>query len=884
VSPRSLSYGQLRATVKAVRGRFPEARVIGIHSAPWSGPTTVQVGGEDVEVAYCPSGLAVRERLARYESRGQPLVLLTDCSEDDLGVDVLARLVKRRLLHVESWQALMDLFQAHDVDPRLVRERWIAETLLDAIPAEGFAPVPGGVLDADTVWRILLCDRLGFESPQPDARDILRWTLDPSRLAGFDASVPEFREGVAGWLSRSAGSVGAGIVRSILAGRGADALPVGLICRVLYGEGTEAEPALRQAAVRLEPLMQGHFLTAADGLGWADAAEAVLRGLLDAGGLKAVGPWLARADALLGELRAEGFAYRSAVLLLGFEQRLERYGAALGAALEGAGSLDELEAMAREAVAHDHASVREGRAQVVEMSLRLARRLLHEGAAAEATSFSEAASAYAINGGFVDWARGIVWPGDAAPTLGEAMGGLGRRVADMREAENRRFGQLLAEWTAVGSSSDEVIPVEELLGRVLAPLAKHAPVVLVVIDGMSYAVFRELHEDFGRHGWFEIGSEERPARLPVIAALPSITEVSRASLLCGALRRGASAVEKEGFAAHPGLLAACAASLPPILFHKVDLSEPGGGGLAPNLRKEIENPKRRVAGVVINAVDDHLAKGDQLRLRWRIDTIRPLEWILDAAREAGRAVVVTSDHGHVLERDLVYRSHDTESARFRPAGGALAPDEVMLRGPRVLLPGGGTVVAPWSERVRYTQKQNGYHGGATPQEVVIPLAVYGSGRLRVPGWMEIGGDVPGWWDPEGPIVVAPSVSVPVAPPVADRRPQGEMFPLQTEPVAGNWVEQLLASAVFQAQKRLVARMALPDERVQQCLLVLDERGGKLTRSAFARSLGMPLARMGGLIAALRRLLNVEGYSVLTLDEDSDTVTLNRALLDRQFQL
>jgi hypothetical protein len=42
--------------------------------------------------------------------------------------------------------------------------------------------------------------------------------------------------------------------------------------------------------------------------------------------------------------------------------------------------------------------------------------------------------------------------------------------------------------------------------------------------------------------------------------------------------------------------------------------------------------------------------------------------------------------------------------------------------------------------------------------------------------------------------------------------------------------------------------------------------------------------MAGLIAALRRLLNVEGYPVLTLDEDSDTVTLNRALLDRQFQL
>ncbi|HVQ74037.1 MAG TPA: hypothetical protein VMT79_00705 [Candidatus Binatia bacterium] len=90
--------------------------------------------------------------------------------------------------------------------------------------------------------------------------------------------------------------------------------------------------------------------------------------------------------------------------------------------------------------------------------------------------------------------------------------------------------------------------------------------------------------------------------------------------------------------------------------------------------------------------------------------------------------------------------------------------------------------------------------------------------------------------------------------------------------------------MFQGQRRLAARLNLPDDRIRQCLLALDERGGTLTRSAFARLAGMPLPRMAGLIAALRRLLNVEGYPVLTLDEDSDTVTLNRALLDRQFQL
>ncbi len=361
--------------------------------------------------------------------------------------------------------------------------------------------------------------------------------------------------------------------------------------------------------------------------------------------------------------------------------------------------------------------------------------------------------------------------------------------------------------------------------------------------------------------------------------------MSRASLLCGALRRGTSGAEKEGFAAQPALVAASGAGLAPILFHKGDLSVPGGGGLAPAMLKELQNAKRRVVGIVINAVDDHLARGDQVRVAWGAESIGPLQWILDTARDAGRAVVVTSDHGHVLERGCIYRSANTDSPRFRPDDGTLAPDEVVVHGPRVLAPA-GRLVALWSERARYAPKQNGYHGGVAPQEVVIPLAVYTSHRLRVPGWVELASAVPGWWEEEPPGVVAPAPAgvLPAPPPAIGRRPQGELFAPPVDPAAGPWVDRLLASTVFQGQRRLAARLNLPDDRIRQCLLALDERGGTLTRSAFARLAGMPLPRMAGLIAALRRLLNVEGYPVLTLDEDSDTVTLNRALLDRQFQL
>ena len=79
-------------------------------------------------------------------------------------------------------------------------------------------------------------------------------------------------------------------------------------------------------------------------------------------------------------------------------------------------------------------------------------------------------------------------------------------------------------------------------------------------------------------------------------------------------------------------------------------------------------------------------------------------------------------------------------------------------------------------------------------------------------------------------------------------------------------------------------MAPPDEQFKSLLSALDERGGKLTRSALAHRLGLPLVRVASFVAAARRVLNVEGYAVVRFDEPSDTIELNRELLIAQFEL
>jgi len=127
-------------------------------------------------------------------------------------------------------------------------------------------------------------------------------------------------------------------------------------------------------------------------------------------------------------------------------------------------------------------------------------------------------------------------------------------------------------------------------------------------------------------------SQEKP--FVGVAALPTITEVSRTSLLCGRLTTGAQAQERPGFATHPALMAASRAEYAPKLFHKGDLAD--AGNLAQEVRTAIANPKQQVVGVVYNAVDDHLSGPDQLNQRWTLEDLRLLLPLLREAREPTR--------------------------------------------------------------------------------------------------------------------------------------------------------------------------------------------------------------------------------------------------------
>jgi hypothetical protein len=97
---------------------------------------------------------------------------------------------------------------------------------------------------------------------------------------------------------------------------------------------------------------------------------------------------------------------------------------------------------------------------------------------------------------------------------------------------------------------------------------------------------------------------------------------------------------------------------------------------------------------------------------------------------------------------------------------------------------------------------------------------------------------------------------------------------------GDSVAALLASEVF-VQQMEVFGGRLKREQVEQALRVLTERNGVQMKPALAQRLAVPPIRVDGLLASLQRILNVDGYPVLTIDS-SQTVRLNLPLLKEQF--
>ena len=56
------------------------------------------------------------------------------------------------------------------------------------------------------------------------------------------------------------------------------------------------------------------------------------------------------------------------------------------------------------------------------------------------------------------------------------------------------------------------------------------------------------------------------------------------------------------------------------------------------------------------------------------------------------------------------------------------------------------------------------------------------------------------------------------------------------------------------------------------------------KPSLAQALGVPLFRIDGLVQNVSRILNVDGYEVLSFERATETIALNINLLKTQFEI
>ncbi len=883
----SLSTPQIAAQLDKVLSSDPSALAVAIRATtrqPW--PDTMNQRGRQFVIRWCESSLAIREELCNLEMQDPVtagLVVITPLATHEVAEDIASRFARTHIFQPEGWDIVRQLFQAKETDARLGRFAWMPQLLIDGAAQGPYQPATNGFLDLETAWREVLRRFLQLPSARPDAVALLEWSVQPATDGLLNQLHATARDDVMKWLAESAGVAGTMVLACVEAGRTGDALALGLVCGVVFAPDGERRAELGQAAIRLERFVGDKHVGIIEGRAWARAADQAVR----AAGAEPMRAVLDRADALLQELRISEFALLSDILPVGLDQRMCAFADALShhVATPSDSLLAQVESQADRVLTHTLAAAQPQRMDRIEMARRLARWLMCPAPAG--TAVAKGVGWQTDEGAFVDWARFRLIGGDELPKLSQAYNAARAAVIVRRNAFAKSFAQSLVQWNAQSHGAESrVVPIECVLEQVLGPIAANHAVLLLVMDGLSTSIFRELFSKVTALGWTEMIPAEIGHPLIGVAALPTVTEVSRASLLCGRLTLGASAQEKSGFASHALLLAHSRADAPPRLFHKGELAELTN--LSQDVRDAIANPHQRVVGVVYNAVDDHLSGPDQLHQRWSLDDLRLLLPLLREAREARRIVLITADHGHLLE-DGTQLVAGSASDRWRPGSDARPPHEVAFTGGRVVTTDGSrSVVCLWGESTRYAGRKNGYHGGVSPQEVTVPLSVIAPFAMPVAGWRPAPPVQPDWW--ELPYLAAEAVQAPIAPrPTVRRTPpsigQAQLFDtVDARAAADDWIGALLSSPIYASQRQLAARVAIPDEKMRLLITSMSDRGGKLSRAALAQRLALPEIRLNGLLSAVRRMLNVDQAPVLTVDESAGTVELNSSLLRLQFHI
>ncbi len=848
-----------------------------------------------------------------------PTVVLLDWDPGRLPADLLGRVANGTVYTIARGRRLRGVFSQAQIATELESCRPLVDALLREPGFVRPAP-PGGLVTLDHAWRSWLVARKVFgEENEREVTLLLRFTREapPVGLAGYLAQHPDLHRELDAWLRHAVGLVAPGALRLWIERRGVDAGALAFVldgARDSLGAHDFVDGMLAARLVELSPSVADNARNEPRMLvAWADLANPLAAQCEDAPErllrmLEAADSFLPAHDAIASVLA------RSDYLRVALERRKRALAEALQSALETAddrarrGLITALDALGRHKLREadrDEMSLYERARMAVRLLGWLAARgrdVAFSATESDVVVLTERAEDYVRQGAFADLARRVA-RGHSVDALGAAIEAVVARADALRDRDDAEFAQKLVRWSELGRPADRVIPVELAIDTFAARFLKDDPqrrLLVLAIEGMGWARAVEFMEalEAARYAplrWRVPGSEHGAAP-PVIAALPSITDVSRAALFAGQLLRPGDALDTSRDAIrlqnHKALRALDVRA--PLLVRR-DLLSPAGD-VSADVIELVARPDRLVALVL---EDSNVL-------------LRSLSELLERATLANRAVLLVADHGRApgvrMERTVRRREYESGGLRWRTwrADSASVEGEVVLGGSYVWRPAGIERVALLArETDSYgVATPEGEQGGATLAEVVTPAILVAADSLAdrmrtayerdaIDPAVEVRPLVrPAWWSLRGD-ASAPVARVPAPPPRATPRkeppnaqpalptlaiemrpalPTAAPPPAKTSP----W-ETFFASS--KALKEAGIRM---DPRFVAAIDALDAAGGTLSIDHLASTLGWMPMRAGGIVSSMRMVLNADGTQVVQTDNLTRMVTLDVTALKEIF--
>ncbi len=938
----------LERHINAALSRHPDAKIIAFSDArPIELIDALEVGARHCRLVHATSELGLR--LALHEGAPDVLILVTPLTEQQIGLDVKARLYKQSLLEINVVETIKTLLRATSADDRLRRHRALCQALLSYSARVTFTPVAAGALTIEEAWRKLLVE--AFDAPHEllDLAAWLEWSiLAPTKLRALLTEEalgqelvsymreelgpergPVFAQMWALWSKHQTHQApGLALMQLGLTGRA--------LCEALADKGATAsvkEQAMLTLGGLLKALSLGMSTEQRQGFELLSIASGRAYARVSQRDPQAKAMIIKALDAYLRENNAEVLFSYSRASSLGWQHRIKDISQAIAAR-----DLPRIEHALEVLKQHDMAASRQTLiAQLMDVQRLVYKLQTPSWQMPQVADVATLAAEYIAWGSIEDMIReGLIAADLEDGRLQQAVREVLDDAATQRREDNARFARALAAAIEDQSTVPNTLGVHEVLQRVAVPVVQSVgKALLIVLDGMSWAVLRSLLQDTIFKRWVlwspQRGGKDSAQPLPLLAALPSVTTLSRTSLLSGELKRGGQREECEGFEHNLRLKKHLGARHHRRLFHKADVDQAGVGGVGPEVQAAILDPKADLVGVVLNSVDDQLSGAQQLAMSWSINSIPSLRTLLGLAEQSERAVILTSDHGHVLDDRTQLIDAQATSPRYRPKSDRLEAGEVFIRAASVrAYTGQDELVLLHDEQRRYTGRHRGYHGGASMPEVITPLLILTDERhtLDEEQFMQFSASLTGWYlqqlryqeiaVPEHISTRSSQNSAPgkeadqadEAPKSAPRSPSSQLDllgsalpPLQNkEPdrhtmspsitsvpptqddAALAWIEGLFASSVYQQQLERFSTIKLAADDTYKVLVTLAQGQGAAHLGQLSQVLRRADTRVSRYIIALSSVLNIEGYTILSFNRQEQLVKLDKALLIKQFNL